>query len=404
MTSFLNELKEKFQEIYKLIDRCLDEDFNYFRLVFTFNPQYFADPKILPQAWLRKETLTLMMFSSRFHALVIGPPGIGKTSIASFLERIGFPYKRATLIRTESGGTTTTAGLRDTIIELSDLVIKEFEDEHDKSWIPSGILHLEEYLRAPARDRDLLKSVMVERMIYLQFSRRYKEIYGIPDSRYTPVNVYADTNPPKADYWLSKDFNTKKEQLEPLLAETANLRRFTVILVCDDYKPEQKAIINKYKEFWMVNPHPAIESGEFYEKYGKFVFKRRRIKVKRTPIPDYIIYFFVGLERLQKEGKLLLPIVFGDYVEKIYGIAEAFARINGHNEITDTDWTHTMLYYQRVVESLMDSTYKSSKDYIYQAAKLGEEIIERISTKIKETFLRRVREEIEEKTGIDQQP
>ena len=402
MTSFFSNVKEAFNFIYRVIDKCLDEGFNYYRLVFTFNPEYFAHPELLPQAWIRKETLVLMMFSSRFHALVIGPPGIGKTTITDFLYRIDFPFARCTLITTESGSATTAAGLRDTIIELSQKVIKEFveEERSNLSWIPNGILHAEEYLRCSERVRDILKTVMAERRLNITLSRIYKERMGLFDTYFCPINVYADANPPKADTWLGPDFNSRKEQLKPLVEELANIRRFSVIIICDDYDAFQKALIAKYKEFIKTHPHDALLNGEFYDKYMKFVFERRKIKVKYTEIPIKLIEFFMGLDYLYREGKLLLPISYGDYAEKVFGIAEAFARIKGHREITEDDWRDVMYYYQRVVETLGDIT-KTSKEYIFrEAIREGQKIIDRLSTKTKEDFLKKLKEEVETKYEI----
>ena len=383
-----------FQFFYSIIDLSLDEGFNYERLVWTFNPYQFGDPNILPQVWLRKEALVLQMFSSKMHILVIGPPGIGKTSITDFLFNIGFPIERASLVGGESGAVTTAAGLRESVIRLADLIVKEFNlDSSGKSVknIPKAILHLEEFLRSPRYIRDVLKPIMSDFKLIIKQSHKS----GRTGEWLAPVNIYADTNPPLMDSWVSPDFHAKRQQLEEFIKESAYIRRFTVVMALDNYSPEQNAIIRKWKEFIRVNPHDALESGEFFKKYEDFVRKHRKIKVKYTPVPEDnnldIHKFILGMEELQNRGKLLLPIIYTDYIDNVYAIAESFARIHGHKEIEMEDWKMTKEFLERVFETLTDEKKSSKRSLYARAVELGSR---------KEDELEAMRDKVEEKYNI----
>ncbi len=341
-----------FSFLYKNIDKALDEGFTYETLVWTFNPEHFADPHLIPQSWIRKEALVLQMFSPKMHVLVIGPPGIGKTTITDFFYKIHFPFDRATLVATQYGSVTTTAGLRETVIRLSRNIMNEFELDINPSFdpkrIPKAILHLEEFLKAPPSFRDIMKAVMNDNILIIRQAERREEYPA-------PINVYADTNPPGQDTWIGNDFRSKKAQLEEFAKETAFVRRFTVVLALDDYTIGQKALIRKYIAYYRTNPHPAIESGEFFEKYEEFVRKRRRLKVKVKDVPDRVFNFILGLERdLVSTGKLLLPIIHTDFIQNIISIAEGFARIKGHKEVMDDDWKDAMDFVTRCIETIAD--------------------------------------------------
>ena len=383
----ISRLNKFFEFFYSIIDAALDEGFNYERLVWTFNPEHIADPIYLPQAWLRKEALVLQLFASKMHTLVIGPPGIGKTTITEFLNRIHFAFDRATMVGGESGAVTTAAGLREKVIRLADLIKREFDlvtDNVDIRNLPKAILHLEEFLKAPKGLRDVLKPIMNDFLLIVSQSQRSDRA-----GRWlAPINIYADSNPPMQDDWIGPDFQSKKEQLKEFATEAAYIRRFTVVMALDRYNIKQNIVIRKFKEYIKVNPHPALESGEFYKKYEDFVRKHRRIKVKYTPAPIWVHEFIAGLEDLQDRGRVLLPIVYSDFIDNIYAVAEAFARINEHKEIEEEDWAKAVNFYARIFETIANVEKTDKRSLYERAIELGKrreeevkEMIERIEEK-----------------------